>query len=55
LEASIEDFKEAIKMKSDRASAHNNLALSYFEKQEFEDALKHYTQAIQFEKSSVHY
>ena len=34
---------------------HNNLGLSYFEKEEFEAALEHYQKAIQYEKSSVHY
>lgn len=42
-------------MKNDRASVHNNLGLSYFEKGEFEEALVHYGKAIQIEKSSVHY
>ena len=42
-------------MKGDRASAHNNLGLSYFEKGEFEDALIHYSKAIGIEPTSVHY
>ena len=42
LDKSIEDLKKAIEMKNDRPSAHNNLALSYFEKEEFEEALNHY-------------
>jgi tetratricopeptide (TPR) repeat protein len=52
---SIEDFKEAIKLKSDRSSAHNNLALSYFENSDFEEALTHYGKAIGYEPSSIHY
>lgn len=39
LEGSINYFKEAIKMRNDRPSAHNNLGLSYFEIGEFDDAL----------------
>ena len=55
LEKSIEDFKEAIKMRNDKPSAHNNLGLSYFENQEFEEALVHYGKAISIEPSSTHY
>ena len=42
-------------MKNDRPSAHNNLALSYFENSEFEEALVHYGKAIGLEASSIHY
>jgi tetratricopeptide (TPR) repeat protein len=42
-------------MKNDRASAHNNLGLSYFEKGEFEDALIHYSKAISLEPTAVHF
>ena len=43
-------------MKNDRPSVHNNLGLSYFEKGEFEEALTHYTKAINHDKkSAVHY
>mmetsp|Transcript_6828 Transcript_6828/g.11526 ORF Transcript_6828/g.11526 Transcript_6828/m.11526 type:complete len:332 (+) Transcript_6828:127-1122(+) len=55
LERSIDDFKEAIKMRNDKPSAHNNLGLSYFENEEFEEALIHYGKAIGIEPSSVHY
>jgi tetratricopeptide (TPR) repeat protein len=55
LDESINDFKEAIKMRNDRPSAHNNLGLSYFENDEFDEALIHYRKAIDLEPSSVHY
>ena len=55
MEASINDFKDAIKMRPDRPSAHNNLGLSFFEYGEFDDALAHYKKAIELEPTSVHY
>lgn len=39
LDKSIEDLRKAIELKNDRASVHNNLGLSYFEKGEFEESL----------------
>ena len=42
-------------MKSDKPSANNNLGLSYFEKGDFDEALKHYTKAINIDKTSVHF
>jgi tetratricopeptide (TPR) repeat protein len=42
LEKSIEDFKKAIDTKGEKASAYNNLGLSYFENEEFEEALNNY-------------
>ena len=42
-------------MRNDRPSAHNNLGLSYFENDDFEEALIHYKKAIDLEPSSVHY
>jgi tetratricopeptide (TPR) repeat protein len=42
-------------MRNDRPSAHNNLGLSYFENDEFDEALIHYKKAIDLEPSSVHY
>ena len=42
-------------LKGDKAAAHNNLALSLFEKKLYEEALIHYTKAISFEPISVHY
>ena len=55
LDKSIEHLRKATEMKNDRASAHNNLGLSYFEKGEFEDALIHYLKAISLEPTAVHY
>ena len=48
-------MKAAVALKGDKASIHNNLALSLFEKKQYEEALIHYTKAISFEPSSVHY
>lgn len=42
-------------MRNDRPSAHNNLGLSYFENDEFEESLEYYKKAINLEPSSVHY
>jgi Flp pilus assembly protein TadD len=39
-------LKKAVEMRNDKASAHNNLGLSYFEKEDFEDALSEFTKAI---------
>ena len=55
LEESIADLKQAVEMKSDNASAHNNLGLSYFEKGDFEEALVEYTKAINNEPAPLHY
>jgi tetratricopeptide (TPR) repeat protein len=38
-------------MKADRAAVHNNLGLSYFENENFEEALQCYTKAIQIDVS----
>jgi tetratricopeptide (TPR) repeat protein len=46
LEASIEDLKKAVDYRNDKASAHNNLGLSYFEKEDFEESLNEFTKAI---------
>lgn len=46
LEASIEDLKKAVEYRNDKASAHNNLGLSYFEKEDWEEALNEFTKAI---------
>ena len=53
--SSIEHLKKAVGYKSDKPAAHNNLALSFFENEEFEEALTHYRKAIELEPSSVHY
>ena len=55
LEKSIADLKAACTLKPDKASAQNNLALSYFEHEEFEEALTAYNKAITIEPSAVHY
>ena len=39
LNNSIDDFKKAIEAKGDRPSVYNNLGLSHFENEEFEEAL----------------
>jgi Tfp pilus assembly protein PilF len=33
-------------MRNDKSSAHNNLGLSYFEKEDFEEALNEFSKAI---------
>lgn len=55
LDFSIDNLKLAIGIKPDRAAAHNNLALSYFENEDFGEALQYYRLAIEAEPSSVHY
>lgn len=42
-------------MKGEKASAHNNLGLSYFEKEDFEEALTEFSKAIALEPHSFHY
>lgn len=54
LDDSIEELKKAVGLKNDKASAHNNLGLSYFEKEEFEDALSEFTKAITLEPHPFH-
>jgi len=46
LDASIKELQEAVSLKGDKASAHNNLGLSYFEREDFEEALNSFTKAI---------
>ena len=59
LEESIADLEKAKTMKADRAAVHNNLGLSYFENEMFDEALQCYTKAIQIDllgaHASVHY
>ena len=52
---SIDNQKSAVAMKGDKAAAHNNLALSLFENKQYEEALIHYSKAISFEPTSVHF
>ena len=42
-------------LKGEKASAHNNLGLSYFEREDFEEALTEFTKAINLEPHSFHY
>jgi tetratricopeptide (TPR) repeat protein len=44
-----------VALKGDKATAHNNLGLSYFEKEDFEEALNEFTKSIQLEQHSFHY
>lgn len=44
---SIFDLKKAVELKPDESSAHNNLGLSYFSAELYEDATMEYTKAIQ--------
>ena len=46
LDQSIEDLKIAVSLKGEKASAHNNLGLSFFEKEDFDEALSEFTKAI---------
>jgi tetratricopeptide (TPR) repeat protein len=55
LDKSIEHLKKACELRIDRASAYNNLGLSYFENGDYKDSLSHYNKAISLEPSSVHY
>ena len=55
IDKSIASLKQAVVIKADKAAAHNNLALSLFEKKLYEEALMHYTKALSFEPTSVHY
>ncbi len=47
LDKSITVLREAVDMKSDDPSAHNNLGKSYFESKDFDNAINCYTKAIQ--------
>jgi tetratricopeptide (TPR) repeat protein len=55
LDESIEDLKQAVLLQGDKASAHNNLGLSYFEKEEFEEAISEFTKAIGIEQHPFHF
>ena len=46
-------MRKATELKPDEASAHNNLGLSYFENEDFSDALGSYTMAITKETTEV--
>ena len=55
LEESIRDLQEAVKIKNDKPSAFNNLALSLFEFEDWPEALANYDKAIQLCASAVHF
>jgi tetratricopeptide (TPR) repeat protein len=55
LDDSIDDLKKAVGLKPENDSAHNNLGLSYFEKEEYEDALNEFTKAIGLKPHGLHY
>ena len=55
LDESIEELKKAVSLRNDESGAHNNLGLSYFEKEEFDDALNEFTKAIALEQLPFHY
>lgn len=55
LDDSIEDLKQAVQLQGDSASAHNNLGLSYFEKEDYEEALSEFTKAIAIEQHPFHF
>jgi tetratricopeptide (TPR) repeat protein len=42
-------LKKAVEYRGEKASAHNNLGLSYFEKEDFEEALNCFAKAISIE------
>jgi tetratricopeptide (TPR) repeat protein len=48
-------LQEAVKLGAEKASAYNNLALSQFENEEFEESILNYGKAIDKDSSSVHY
>jgi tetratricopeptide (TPR) repeat protein len=54
LDESIEDLKNAVQLQGDKASAHNNLGLSYFEKEDFEEAISEFSKAISIEPHPFH-
>jgi Flp pilus assembly protein TadD len=49
LKDSIADLKKAVELKNDKSGAHNNLGLSYFENEEYDEALNEFTKAIALE------
>ena len=55
LDESIEELKKAVGLKNDKSSAHNNLGLSYFEKEDYDEALNEFTKAIALEQHPFHY
>ena len=54
-DSSIHELKMSIDLIGDKASAYNNLGLSYFEKQDMDLAIQAFNKAIKLEKQAVHY
>ena len=54
-EQSVFELKMALELQPEKASCHNNIGLSYFEKNEFENATIAFSKAIKIEPQSVHY
>lgn len=46
LENSIEDFKRALETRTEKATCYNNLGLSHFENEEFDEAILDFDKAI---------
>lgn len=55
LDESIEELKKAVGLKNDKSGAHNNLGLSYFEKEDYDEALNEFTKSIALEQHPFHY
>lgn len=53
LDASIDNLRKSIDIQPNTAKAHNNLGLSYFEKEDFEEALTYYSKAINIEVTAT--
>jgi tetratricopeptide (TPR) repeat protein len=49
IDKSIEDLEKAVKLDEKNPSGHNNLGLSFFESGRYDDAITHYTKAINIE------
>lgn len=54
LNESIEHLKNATKLKPEKPSAQNNLALSLFEAEQFEESIACYEKAISINPTAVH-
>jgi tetratricopeptide (TPR) repeat protein len=53
LAESVDYLKKATENQPNKAPAHNNLGLSYFEKEEWQEALESYEKAINLETQIV--
>lgn len=54
-EESINALRLAIELFPEKSSCHNNLALSYFEKQDYESAVAYFNSAIKLEPQSNYF